>query len=70
MIIISAYSEFYDFIVYFHIHRPFVQELIVGDTLKADEFFNNTLFKNKLLPLLYFPTIVTTPTGFFNDFKN
>lgn len=40
-----------------------MQELIVGDTLKFP-FLRRTLFRNRLLPVRYLPTIEITPSGF------
>ena len=40
-----------------------MHELIVGETLKRFALLRRTLFRKRLLPVLYFPTIVTTPIG-------
>jgi len=66
---ISISSFPYDFKVYRQSHNPFVHECIVGETLNI-VFFNNTLFKNRLFPVRYLPTIVMTPSGFLILRKN
>ena len=53
-----------DFIVFLLIHSPLVQELIVGETLKRLALLRRTLLRNKLFPVLYFPTMVRMPTGY------
>ena len=53
-----------DFIVFLLIHNPLVQEFIVGETLKRLALLRRTLLRNKLLPVLYFPTMVKMPMGY------
>lgn len=47
----------------FHNHNPRVHELIVGDTLNALDLPSIIRFKKRLLPVRYFPTIVSTQIG-------
>jgi hypothetical protein len=61
---ISSFDS--DFKVSLHSHNPFVQELIVGDTLKFP-FLSNTLLRNRLFPVRYLPTIEITPSGFLRS---
>jgi hypothetical protein len=51
------------------IHKPFVHEFIVGHTLNESVLLSKTLFKNKLLPVRYLPTMVITPNGPSKFFK-
>jgi hypothetical protein len=55
--------------VYWHIHSPLVQELMVGDTLKM-LLRRRTLLRKRLLPVRYLPTMVTTARGFLKLARN
>jgi hypothetical protein len=56
--------------VSFHNHKPFVHELIVGDTLNAFDLPSIILFKKRLFPVLYLPTIVNTAIGVLISLRN
>ncbi len=67
---ISIASGYSDFMTWRLIHKPFVQELIVGQNLNELLLLSKTLLRNKLFPVRYFPTIVIMPIGPSIFFKN
>lgn len=59
MVYISGCKGFLLCNVFFQIHRPFVQELIVGPTWNPPFLVcKRTLLTKKLLPVLYLPTML------------